>query len=287
MHASPETLCISSDDEVVVHKKEDLIADKKFVQSIFAASVEKEDTKSPEKSPEPENVKSPEKEKVYEEPEEGEYSESESEIVEQKSVEMTDDIVELVVDSKEVSSESDSDQEPHIPEDNLIKSENTSISNKSDSGDDQEMEQSDQVNEENPHTEDEKIVESFEVVEKVVQPPQEINSHDPDDEDIVEILNSSDEDMLGELDEKATPVEAPESWESRWLDSNNVKKILATSKLQNKVRAKRTKKNSKSDTSSSSDAKSPASEMEQVQDSVEEGSVQQFDVLKETSNSSS
>ena len=295
MHASPETLCISSDDDSVENKKVDLSADKKFVESILAASVDKVVQKiveppkvvqkepSVEKSVEPEIIRepSPVKEKVYEEPEEGEYSEEsepEQQTVEQDSGENADDVVELAV-SKEVSSESESDPEPQTEEiPSERKSRTTSKSNESDSGDEQKDE-NDQAAEETPQVE-----ECFEDVEKIKRATQEISTHDPDDEDIVEILNSSDEDMLGESDEKATPVETPQSWESRWLDSNNVKKILATSKLQNKVRAKRTKKNSKSE-ASSSDAKTPDLEPEQVPENFEEGSVQQFEVLKETSNS--
>ena len=78
MHASPETLCISSDEEVMEKKIEDLSADKKFVESILAASIEKIAQKIVEPFAVVEIVEkipeSPEKS-----PEEGELSESDSE----------------------------------------------------------------------------------------------------------------------------------------------------------------------------------------------------------------
>jgi hypothetical protein len=119
-----------------------------------------------------------------------------------------------------------------------------------------------------------------------VEKPKEVSHSHESDDDIVEILHSEDE---IDADKSSENPETSETWNQRYLRSSAVKNVLKTAKLKSKVRGKlaATKKSQKeSIQKKKNDDKEKAKEFKEKISKLEEGSLEQFQVLKESSNSS-
>lgn len=111
-----------------------------------------------------------------------------------------------------------------------------------------------------------------------------LNQPQSDNDDVVEIHNSSDDELMNESDKSAS--ESPkksQTWEERWLSSSKTQNILKTTQLKSRVRGKiiKTKKSLKA-----SDKKKEESEkaIKEKVSGLEEGSMEQFNVIKDKSN---
>ncbi|KAL9692267.1 hypothetical protein quinque_015826 [Culex quinquefasciatus] len=239
---SPETLCISSDSE---EEKE-----RKRKASIFVDNIEELDRQAKEKAKQLEAKKAQEENDDTEEGRDigGERSRKESigsvKASEEKKDSPRKDAKldnEEELDYDEVKELSDSEPDTSVPAiqpDKQPEPKATSADEKaSDSSDSEAESSSDSSSEGEP--------------EVVKQQPNkkkqadEIEDDDEDDDpDIVEIHDSDDETLL---DQKlAEEEDEPEkSWGSRWLESNRVAKVMAASRLGNKVRDKLKKKKKK------------------------------------------
>ncbi|EDS26263.1 conserved hypothetical protein [Culex quinquefasciatus] len=239
---SPETLCISSDSE---EEKE-----RKRKASIFVDNIEELDRQAKEKAKQLEAKKAQEENDDTEEGEisEGERSRKESigsvKASEEKKDSPRKDAKldnEEELDYDEVKELSDSEPDTSVPAiqpDKQPEPKATSADEKASVSSDSEAESSsDSSSEGEP-----------EVVKQQPdkkKPADEIEDDDEDDDpDIVEIHDSDDETLL---DQKlAEDGDEPEkSWGSRWLESNRVAKVMAASRLGNKVRDKLKKKKKK------------------------------------------
>lgn len=121
------------------------------------------------------------------------------------------------------------------------------------------------------------------VVEKAIKADPNILQMDYDD--VVEINNSSDEELMKDIEKNNTVNENnSESWEQRYLSSKNVTNILKTTKLASKVRGKIIQSKKKMTTKSLAGEKKDESDV--ADSNCTEGTVKQFELLKESSNSS-
>lgn len=122
-----------------------------------------------------------------------------------------------------------------------------------------------------------------------VETPKEVSHSNDSDDDIVEILNSDDD---TDLDNESKSAENPEeavTWNQRYLRSSTVKTVLKTTKLASKVREKlaATKKSQKETIQKKkNDEKEKQKEITEKISKLEEGSLEQFQLLKESSDSS-
>ncbi|XP_058452865.1 dentin sialophosphoprotein [Malaya genurostris] len=229
--ASPETLCISSDSE---EEKE-----KRKRSSIFVDNIE-ELVKKSELDLQTQTETNKTGQSVSEEPEEGEISD------EQISHDTIMAISPLKNNQSELSNEVDKSKEIVQPEqeeelDYEIKevsdsetesSTHCNTSTKTDTGN---------------HSKTNDVVEllasaneSSDSSESASSESDENNKNatsdeDDNDPDVVEIHDSSDETLL---EQKLAEDEPEKSWNSRWLESNRVAKVMAASRLGNKVRDK-------------------------------------------------
>uniref|UniRef100_A0A182NZG1 Uncharacterized protein n=1 Tax=Anopheles epiroticus TaxID=199890 RepID=A0A182NZG1_9DIPT len=230
VEASPETLCISSDSE------EERLAKERA--SIFVPNIDELDRQA-KKPPTPE----PEKSAEDTEPEEGEISEDEelppepvvaqdeqrSEAKDQSGeAEDTMQAEAVEVEPKEAETEADA-TEKITPEPTESSEKDKSVVLSSGSSDESNTGGS---------SSDSSSSEAEDDVPVDTAPPK-LDHSAQDDEDIVEIHDSGDETLL--LDDKP-PEEEAKSWNSRWLNSNRVAKVMAASRLGNKVREKLKKK---------------------------------------------
>uniref|UniRef100_A0A182Q0T2 Uncharacterized protein n=1 Tax=Anopheles farauti TaxID=69004 RepID=A0A182Q0T2_9DIPT len=239
VEASPETLCISSDSE------EERLAKERA--SIFVPNIEELDRQAT-KPPTPQ----PEKPNEDTEPEEGEISEEEEVPVPpcEAVTEQRDDPIDEPAD---LSTAKDTSRSNEAIENEKQLSENEqdgahdrmaeSGSNQKDNGakvqtlssesDGSGSESGSSSSNSSSETEDEEEDQE----PKMEAPKLDNSAHD--DDDIVEIHDSGDETLL--LEDKP-PEEEAKSWNSRWLKSNRVAKVMAASRLGNKVREKLKKK---------------------------------------------
>ncbi|XP_050083120.1 uncharacterized protein LOC126569804 [Anopheles aquasalis] len=248
VEASPETLCISSDSE------EERLAKQRA--SIFVDNIEELDRQAQETVAEPPEKPADEDE----EPEEGEISEEEEEppapVVEEsvpqenaaESAKDADGVADnpshelIAADDKNEAGDTTtadnpvaqptSDDVPAVAEEIQLLSSGSEESGSESSGDSGSG---------SSGSSDSEADENEEKKKKTAEPTQKLDpTHD--DADIVEIHDSGDEKLL--LDDKPAEPENPEekSWNSRWLKSNRVAKVMAASRLGNKVREKLKKK---------------------------------------------
>lgn len=234
---SPETLCISSDSE---EEKE-----RKKKASIFVDNIEELDRQAKEQAKQLEAKKAAEE---NDDTEEGEISEEErsrkesigsTKVDEEKKDSPGKDAKldhEEELDYDEVREVSDSEPDTSGPPNSLNQTDSQPEA-KADSADDKSSDSSDSDAESSSSNSSEG---EPEVVEK--RKKKEAEEDDEDDPDIVEIHDSSDETLL---DQKLAEDEPEKSWGSRWLESNRVAKVMAASRLGNKVRDKLKKKKKK------------------------------------------
>ncbi|XP_037025056.1 dentin sialophosphoprotein isoform X2 [Bradysia coprophila] len=108
--------------------------------------------------------------------------------------------------------------------------------------------------------------------------------------EIAEVSESTNDNAASKEEEPSTAEDAAENdtWQTRWLRGRNVTKVMATSRLANKVRTKIKQKKSKPEpeTVNQDSNDVPATETVTVGPPVEEGSVQHYEVLaaQETDN---
>ncbi|XP_053657678.1 neurofilament medium polypeptide [Anopheles marshallii] len=234
VEASPETLCISSDSE------EERLAKERA--SIFVPNIEELDRQA-KKVPTPE----PEKPAEDTEPEEGEISEEEQEpalvepITEQVSdpTGQTEEPEETTrPDTVHAETIEDGQKEKEQSEGNVLQAETvekdkdaqeTEIQTLSSSSDESDGSGSGSSSDSSTEADD----------EEAKGEPTKLDNSAHDDEDIVEIHDSGDENLL--LEDKP-PEEEAKSWNTRWLKSSRVAKVMAASRLGNKVREKLKKK---------------------------------------------
>ncbi|XP_053671306.1 histone-lysine N-methyltransferase SETD1B [Anopheles nili] len=235
VEASPETLCISSDSE------EERLAKERA--SIFVPNIEELDRQA-NKPPTP----VPDKPAEDTEPEEGEISEEEevpvpaeptAAVENEQTVKDGSNVAEELATNEgaqgnaTIGNDGDSTEpakrDETVEGDTLEKAQSSEIHTLSSSSESSES-ASDSSSSESSSDEEEEEPKS--------EPPKLDNSAH-DDEDIVEIHDSGDENLL--MDDKP-PEEEAKSWNSRWLKSNRVAKVMAASRLGNKVREKLKKK---------------------------------------------
>ncbi|XP_052891461.1 neurofilament heavy polypeptide [Anopheles moucheti] len=233
VEASPETLCISSDSE------EERLAKERA--SIFVPNIEELDRQA-KKVPTPE----PEKPAEDTEPEEGELSEEEQEpapvesVAEQQcdptgvSEETTrpDTVAAESVEDGQKETEQSEVQGNVLEAETVEKSKDaqeTEIQTLSSSSDESDGSGSGSSSDSSTEAED----------DEAKGEPTKLDNSAHDDEDIVEIHDSGDENLL--LEDKP-PEEEAKSWNTRWLKSSRVAKVMAASRLGNKVREKLKKK---------------------------------------------
>ncbi|XP_049284404.1 ABC transporter F family member 4 [Anopheles funestus] len=240
VEASPETLCISSDSE------EERLAKERA--SIFVPNIEELDRQA-KKLPTPE----PEKPAEDTEPEEGEISEEEQvpapaePVAEQQQTdppeqtEKSEETIRPDMDPTETAEGGQEDVEiDHQPvaQGNVLETETkekdkdaqqTEIHTLSSNSDESDGSSSGSSSDSSTEAED----------EEAKGEPTKLDNSAHDDEDIVEIHDSGDETLL--LEDKP-PEEEAKSWNSRWLESSRVAKVMAASRLGNKVREKLKKK---------------------------------------------
>lgn len=236
---SPETLCISSDSE---EEKE-----RKKKASIFVDNIEELDRQAKELAKQQEAKKAAEE---NDDTEEGEISEEErsrkesigsAKVDEEKKDSPRKDAKldhEEELDYDEVREVSDSEPDTSGPANSLNQTDNQPEA-KANSADDKSSDSSDSDAESSSSNSSSSEGEP-EVVEKSKK--KEAEEDEEDDPDIVEIHDSSDETLL---DQKLAEDEPEKSWGSRWLESNRVAKVMAASRLGNKVRDKLKKKKKK------------------------------------------
>uniref|UniRef100_A0A182JB95 Uncharacterized protein n=1 Tax=Anopheles atroparvus TaxID=41427 RepID=A0A182JB95_ANOAO len=246
VEASPETLCISSDSE------EERLAKQRA--SIFVPNIDELDRQAKQQAP----ASSP-KPVEDTEPEEGEISEDEAEVPApaEEPVQTVED--QLTTDKENPSDpntsavpmETEADQKENAIEGNGAAANDKNVDSSTQEVVEQETAGKDTTadsaeihnlssgsDESDSESGDSSSSSSTEEEQTKTEPPK-LDTSAQDDEDIVEIHDSGDENLL--LDEK--PAEEEEkSWNSRWLKSNRVAKVMAASRLGNKVREKLKKK---------------------------------------------
>lgn len=109
------------------------------------------------------------------------------------------------------------------------------------------------------------------------QQQSSVQSDYGDDDDVVEILNS-DDDMLDKPTDSAKTSDESETWEQRYLRSSNVTSILKSSQFSTKVRGK-IAQNMKMQSISKKRSEKEKEVKEKIS-TLEEGSIEQFNVLK-------
>ncbi|XP_055711380.1 chemotaxis regulatory protein ChePep isoform X2 [Phlebotomus papatasi] len=265
--ASPETLCISSDTD------EEVPAPEKVTEKNS-----KEDQVTPAKEP------SPQKE-IPEEPPRDDTPE-EGEVLDELEIMIREDYKNLEETAQEKSPQRGENKKE--PEEEIDRT-NT----------EQEMEkptvEEEKVATEEDRTDDDLNDDCIEIVctdilEENPEQKEESdtqNKTEPEDE-ILELNDSSDEDDLPLsqlIGEKGSPSKSKnskiESWNSRWLESSRVSKIMATSRLGNSVRRKIKTKSKKQKETEENESNSAAEEVpvKVTESSVEVGSVEHFHEL--------
>ncbi|XP_052865554.1 proteoglycan 4 [Anopheles cruzii] len=238
---SPETLCISSDSE------EERLAKKRA--SIFVPNIEELDRQAKEPPPPP--AENPVAEDT--EPEEGELSEEDEEpppaepeaaaeqIPEKTTEEQEGSEVQQPNEGTESGATEDKPTEDNVPDSTTNGDKEPPVTETTET----EIQLLSSGTEESGSESDDSSGSSSNEAEseqenKNLEPPPKV---DPamDDADIVEIHDSGDETLLlGDKPVEENPEE--KSWNSRWLRSNRVAKVMAASRLGNKVREKLKKK---------------------------------------------
>ncbi|XP_041784233.1 caldesmon [Anopheles merus] len=236
VEASPETLCISSDSE------EERLAKERA--SIFVPNIEELDRQA-KKPPTPVPAQPAEDT----EPEEGEISEDEEQppepepaaVPEEQPTEDkeqtgdAEDTIQMEIAEGEEPAPDAAVEQDKAKADTIEAEEATAkdksvvlSSGSSDEGDSGGSSSSDSSSSSEAEQDDAKD-----------DAPTKLDHSAQDDHDIVEIHDSGDETLL--LEDKP-PEEEAKSWNSRWLKSNRVAKVMAASRLGNKVREKLKKK---------------------------------------------
>lgn len=105
------------------------------------------------------------------------------------------------------------------------------------------------------------------------------------DDDVVEIHNSSDDEMMNESDDKSVgeSTKLSQTWEQRWLSSSKTQNILKTTQLASKVRVNMLKTKKTQKATEKKKVENEKSMKEKVLNQ-EEGSMKQFKTIKESSN---
>lgn len=106
------------------------------------------------------------------------------------------------------------------------------------------------------------------------------------DDDVVQINNSSDDELMNECDKSVgDSAKSTQTWEDRWLSSSKTQNILKTTQLASKVRGNiiKTKKSLKANEKKKADNEKV---MKEKVSSLEEGSMEQFKVIKDNDDSS-
>ncbi|XP_050068998.1 midasin [Anopheles maculipalpis] len=229
VEASPETLCISSDSE------EERLAKERA--SIFVPNIEELDRQA-KKPPTPE----PEKPAEDTEPEEGEISEEEPLVEEEPIIaeQQADPTDKAATETEQpLGDEGEKDDgtdhvkiQDTVAETTVEAAQETVVQTLSSGSEGSDGSSSSGSSSESSSEAEED--------EEAKAEPTKMDHSAQDDEDIVEIHDSGDENLL--LEDKPPEEEVPKSWNSRWLKSNRVAKVMAASRLGNKVREKLKKK---------------------------------------------
>jgi hypothetical protein len=263
MVPSPEVLCLSSESEgeaaeALARRKRDRekssIFRADYLESLEQKSKEYIDSlkKKSTKEPVVEAVEPPKEQLEPEDPEEGEIQEEEKAVQTRTEVETASEPAEVL-----------KDQEP------ALESDNPTDKRRSDSSaclsvglDNEELDYDDKEEEEDPEkpppsdpksskpNSDEEAEDSGsdsgseQTSRSGSEPEKKVADDDEEEEDLdtIEIHDSSDDGMCESKTDVAKGDQIETSWSSRWLESSKVKKIIATSKLANKVRGKLKKK---------------------------------------------
>lgn len=114
--------------------------------------------------------------------------------------------------------------------------------------------------------------------------PERLSSVQSDD-DVVEINNSTDDELMNEPMKPADEPSSSQTWQDRWLSSSKTQSILKTTQLASKVRGKiiKTKKTQKADEKKKAEKDKI---MKEKVSSLEEGSMEQFKGIKRSEDSS-
>lgn len=270
--ASPETLCISSDSEDEKAKK--------AKSSIFVDNIEELEKQLKEKQ---EQTPTPIPESI-DEPEEGELTTDEDKSPKRNRKES------VVSNTKEsINTEVETHNSDETPVANIEEEEELDYEVKEISDSEPET-TSKHIDSEKPDIEK---VENAASVDSSESESESASSNDDEksnssiddddhDPDVVEIHDSSDETLL---EQKMADDEPEKSWGSRWLQSKRVAKVMAESRLGNKVRdkLKEKKKQKQQQEQEEEDARKqetpePPVEME-VPSNVEVGSVEHYKEL--------
>uniref|UniRef100_A0A8W7Q2L3 Uncharacterized protein n=1 Tax=Anopheles coluzzii TaxID=1518534 RepID=A0A8W7Q2L3_ANOCL len=217
VEASPETLCISSDSE------EERLAKERA--SIFVPNIEELDRQA-KKPPTPVPAQPAEDT----EPEEGEISEDEEPEPEPEPAAVPEEQPTENKEQSDAAMEQDTAKADTMEAGEATAKDKSVVlsSGSSDEGDSGGSSSSDSSSSSEAEQDDAKD-----------DAPTKLDHSAQDDHDIVEIHDSGDETLL--LEDKP-PEEEAKSWNSRWLKSNRVAKVMAASRLGNKVREKLKKK---------------------------------------------
>uniref|UniRef100_A0A182MPU5 Uncharacterized protein n=1 Tax=Anopheles culicifacies TaxID=139723 RepID=A0A182MPU5_9DIPT len=236
VEASPETLCISSDSE------EERLAKERA--SIFVPNIEELDRQA-KKPPTPE----PEKPAEDTEPEEGEISEDEPPppppepvVAEQQSdpTGQTGDGEETMPPETVTDGAKDVEMEQPIAPESVLEAETIEKGKETQQTEVQTLSSNSEESEDGSSSGSSSDSSSTDAEDEEPKgAPAKLDNSGHDDEDIVEIHDSGDENLL--LEDKP-PEEEAKSWNSRWLKSSRVAKVMAASRLGNKVREKLKKK---------------------------------------------
>lgn len=126
--------------------------------------------------------------------------------------------------------------------------------------------------------------EKSEKLEDLPKKSPEPQSNIQSDDDVVEINNSSDDEIMNDSEKSAGEMSKNlETWEQRWLSSSKTQSILKTTQLASKVRINMLKTKNTHKATLKQQQESEKAMKEKILN-AEEGSMQQFKVLKENSN---
>ncbi|CRL01899.1 CLUMA_CG015082, isoform A [Clunio marinus] len=126
--------------------------------------------------------------------------------------------------------------------------------------------------------------ESMEKDEDLAEKTADVSNSVHSDDDVIEINHSTDDDMMNESEKSAGETSKnQETWEERWLSSAKTQTILKTTQLASKVRGNilKTKKSQKAREKNKIESEKA---LKEKLSNLEEGSMQQFKVIKENSN---
>lgn len=138
------------------------------------------------------------------------------------------------------------------------------------------------------HHHSDKEEEEIEAQDETEVKPEQKSPKPQSDDDVVEINNSSDDEIMNDSEKSAgEAASTSETWTERWLSSSKTQNILKTTQLASKVRINML--NTRKTQKATARKKKESEEAEKMKlkekiSNAEEGSMEQFKVIKEKSN---